>query len=332
MIDNQWYAILPSKAVRRDKILGVRRLNLNLALYRNTKGELGCLVDQCSHRGAALSIGKMKNDHLQCPFHGLEFDKHGKCTLIPAAGKASTEDFSRFNVKSYLVRETNGIIYLWYGDQEKVLPDLPFFHEEVDETYSYSEMEDHWNSHYSRSIENQLDVVHLAFVHHNTIGRGNKTLVNGPKVEVLNNRLRTSANNEVDRGQKPKSAAESTIGQTYLDFIFPNIWMNHISPKMKVIIYFAPVDDDNTILYIRFYTKLSRQRLANSSIAFFGKYANRLIERQDRRVVITQKPKASALRSGEKLLAGDGPVITYRRMRQELKDQGNRPVLQEVKP
>lgn len=332
MIFNQWYAILPAREVPKEKILGVRRLNLNLAIYRNTKGELGCLVDQCSHRGAALSIGKMKNDHLQCPFHGLEFDKQGKCALIPAVGKASTADFSRFNVKSYLVRETSGIIYLWYGDPDKVLPDLPFFHEDVDETYSYSEIEDHWNSHYSRSIENQLDVIHLAFVHHNTIGRGNKTLVNGPKVEVIGNRIRTSANNEVDHGQKPKSAAESTIGKTYLDFMFPNLWMNHISPKMKVIIYFAPVDDENTILYIRFYTKLSRQRLANSSIAFFGKYANRLIERQDKRVVITQKPKASAIRSGEMLLAGDGPVITYRKLRQELKDQANLPILQEVKP
>ena len=49
-------------------------------------------------------------------------------------------------------------------------------------------------------------------------------------------------------------------------------------------------------------------------------------------MVITQKPKASAIRSGEMLLAGDGPVITYRKLRQELKDQANLPILQEVKP
>jgi hypothetical protein len=29
-------------------------------------------------------------------------------------------------------------------------------------------------------------------------------------------------------------------------------------------------------------------------VAYAGKYANRIIERQDKRVVITQKPKASA--------------------------------------
>lgn len=46
---------------------------------------------------------------------------------------------------------------------------------------------------------------------------------------------------------------------------------------------------------------------------------NLLIERQDKRVVIKQKPKASALKSGEKLLVGDGPIIEYRKRREELK-------------
>ena len=48
---------------------------------------------------------------------------------------------------------------------------------------------------------------------------------------------------------------------------------------------------------------------------------NRVIERQDKRVVITQKPKASAYKSGEKLLVGDGPVIEYRRRRDALQKQ-----------
>ena len=46
---------------------------------------------------------------------------------------------------------------------------------------------------------------------------------------------------------------------------------------------------------------------------------NRVIERQDKRVVITQKPKASNYKSGERLLRGDGPIILYRRIRNDLK-------------
>ncbi|WKY44097.1 hypothetical protein Q5O14_15950 [Eubacteriaceae bacterium ES2] len=114
-------------------------------------------------------------------------------------------------------------------------------------------------------------------------------------------------------------ADECVINPTYLKFLFPNVWMNHISNTMKVIIYFAPVDDENTILYIRFYCQVSGFRPLNAMIAWFGKFGNRIIERQDKRVVTTQKPKASSYLSKENLLPGDGPVIQYRRIREALK-------------
>jgi len=321
MILNQWYAILPSTAVKTHHIVGVKRLNLDLALFRNDNGKLGCVIDQCSHRGAALSKGKVKGDHLQCPFHGLEFDPKGKCMFIPANGKASTADISRYNVKHYLVKEANGIIYFWYGDIENASNKLPFFYDSIDDSYVYSEMEDHWHSHYSRCIENQLDVVHLPFVHHNTIGRGHKTLVNGPMTQYEDEILTTSANNAVDVGQTPKSHLDCEIRDTNLNFIFPNIWMNHINHRMKVVIFFAPVDDENTVLYIRFYCKLTNIKSLDRFIAGFGKIGNRIIERQDKRIVITQKPKISALKSKEKLLKGDRPIIMYRRIREELKNR-----------
>lgn len=321
MIINQWYAILPSKLLKRNQIVAVKRLNLELALFRTDKDEIGCVVDRCTHRGAALSKGKIIGECISCPFHGLEFKKDGKCVFIPANGRASTLDISRYNVKQYLVKESNGIVYLWYGEEEKAEETLPFFHDSIDGSYAYSEIEDAWNSHYSRCIENQLDVVHVPIVHYNTIGRGNKTLINGPKVEYENGVLKTSANNEVDEGQLPKPAAECVFKDTYLNFKFPNLWLNHISSKIKVLIYFAPVDDENTILYIRFYCKVSKNRLVNQVIAFFGKFANKVIERQDKRVVITQMPKASAYKSGEKLLAGDGPIVLYRKIRDELKNK-----------
>jgi len=321
MIANRWYAILPSKAVCRNQIVGVRRLGMDLALFRSSKGEIGCVSDQCTHRGAALSKGKVKGDCVQCPFHGLEFDRTGRCAFIPANGKGSTENISRYNVKSWAVRESSGILYLWYGAPETASADLPFFYEDVDDTWVYSEIADHWNAHYSRCIENQLDVVHLPFVHHNTIGRGNKTLVNGPKVVLVPGGLVTSANNDVDSGQAPRPDTACEIKSTYLKFLFPNIWMNHISDKLKVIIYFAPVDEENTILYIRFYSRVAGVRPLDGLVAFLGRFGNKVIERQDRRVVITQKPKASALRSQEVLLSGDAPIIQYRVLREQLKRQ-----------
>jgi phenylpropionate dioxygenase-like ring-hydroxylating dioxygenase large terminal subunit len=296
---------------------------MDLAFFRDENGGLGCVTDQCTHRGAALSRGEIKDGCIQCPFHGLRFSGDGRCTLIPANGRNSKADISRYNVRSWPVKEKCGVIFLWYGEPEKMTDGLPFFDEDIDASWVYSEIEDHWNSHYSRCIENQLDVVHLPFVHYNTIGRGNRTVVNGPKVELLPSDagLITSANNDADTGQLPKPSSECVIKKTYLKFLFPNIWMNHISDKMKVVIYFAPVDDENTILYIRFYSRVAGFGPVDSFVAFLGKFGNRLIERQDKRVVITQKPKASAYVSQEKLLAGDGPIIQYRRIRDGLKNK-----------
>ncbi len=42
---------------------------------------------------------------------------------------------------------------------------------------------------------------------------------------------------------------------------------------------------------------------------------NVYIVHEDRRVVVTQRPKASSLKKGEVLIQGDLPIIEYRRKR-----------------
>ena len=71
MIKNQWYGILPSKAVGLGGITAVKRLNLDLVLFRNSKREGCCVSDKCSHRGASLSLGHILNDCVKCPFYGI---------------------------------------------------------------------------------------------------------------------------------------------------------------------------------------------------------------------------------------------------------------------
>lgn len=318
MINNQWYAIASSDLLKPGKLTGLRRFGKNLVLYRNQAGKLGCVTDLCAHRGASLSKGCVSDGNIKCPFHGIEYDTSGKCVYIPSEGRASEADFSRFNLKSYETREIGGIVFVWYGDGKPAHePDC--FDVITDSAYVYDEITDRWGVHYSRVIENQLDVSHLAFVHRTTIGRGNKCLCNGPKVVWLDdNTMQTSANNETDNGQTPKPASECVIKSTNLTFKFPNMWLNHITDKIMVLAYFIPVDDENSIIALRFYNKITKIRLINKIIAWFGSRANKIIERQDKRIVITQLPKASSLRMGENLVAADMPIIEYRQKREEL--------------
>ena len=318
MINNQWYAIISSSQIKPGKMATVRRFGENLVVIRNQAGKLGCVEDLCAHRGASLGKGCVSDGNIKCPFHGIEYDTSGKCVYIPSEGRNSTTDFSRFNLKSFETREIGGIVFVWYGeDKPDKEPDV--FDIVTDSSYVYDEMQDHWTVQYSRVIENQLDVSHLAFVHSTTIGRGNRCLCNGPKVVWLaDNTLQTSANNETDNGQLPKPAEECVIKSTNLTFKFPNMWVNHVTDKIQILAYFIPVDEENSIISLRFYNKITGFKPIDKLIAKLGSIANKVIERQDKRIVETQLPKSSALRMDENLVAADMPIIEYRSKRNKL--------------
>jgi len=321
MIYNQWYIVIESKEVKKNKPLKIRRFGEELSIWRDEKGVVGCISDICCHRGVSLSCGKIVDGELECPFHGFLYDKTGQVTTIPANGKSAKVPKS-MKVKSYKTFEDNGFIWLWYGDEDKIEGE-PFFFKEL-ESFSYSSLKDHWNVHYSRAIENQLDVVHIPFIHKTTIGRGNKTVVNGPVVVREKELITFYVNNVVDDGKtialKPDEIKDYK-DFFYLKFHYPNIWQNFISDKIRALAAFVPVDEENTIIYIRYYQKLINIPLLKQLMNYIGKISSLVILRQDKRVVITHKPKKSSYGMDERLIMGDKPIIEYRKHRQELIDK-----------
>jgi len=318
MINNQWYAVLSSHEVKKNKVLGVRRLGKDLVFFRSSNGELACVDHLFAHRKASLAKGWVQDDHIKCPFHGIEYDASGKCVYVPSDGRASKLDYERFHLTSYPVREIGGIVFLWHGE-DKPTHEPDYFDVITDPSYAYDHVSDAWQVDYSRVIENQLDVSHLAFVHHNTIGRGGKMLCNGPKVEWLDDHtMRTSANNEKDVGQTPKPSQECEIKETNLTFKFPNMWLNHVTDKILILAYFVPVDEEHSMISLRFYNKITGFKPVDKAIAWLGSRANIIVERQDKRIVETQDPKKTWLKMDEKLAAADLPIMEYRRKRNAL--------------
>ncbi len=210
MIRNQWYIILESNEVKTGKPVGVTRMGEKLVLWRDGDGKVVCMLDRCPHRGVALSAGKLIEGHIQCPFHGFEFDSSGRCILIPANGK-NTPVPKVFQAAAYPTYENHGFIWIWWGEPRPQLPPVYFFNS-IDPQMTYSTLRDHWAAHYSRAIENQLDVVHLPFIHHNTIGRGNRTLVDGPLTEWERegevNLLNLWVHNRLDDGSPPLRSSQ----------------------------------------------------------------------------------------------------------------------------
>ena len=329
MIPNQWYALLESKQIARHRPVGVTRMGERMVFWRDAQGKAACAVDHCPHRGVALSAGKLHGDGLECPFHGFQFDASGRCTHIPAIGQEA-EIPQVFRLRTYPVVEKHSLVYVWWGESRTEYPPLPEFDFMNDRRYVYTTIRDRWKTHYSRAIENQLDVVHLPFVHNNTIGRGGKTLVNGPRYRVSEHpggmdQLEFWFDNEIDRGQRPLKPNEMppTDSHALIQFRFPNLWHNWLGDTFHLFIAFAPVDGENTLLYLRMYHTV-RMPLVRQVFELFGNVGNFYIERQDRRVVVTQYPLRTELRMGEKLIPGDAPIIEYRRRRQKIIEENNR--------
>ncbi|MEI0602916.1 aromatic ring-hydroxylating dioxygenase subunit alpha [Brachyspira alvinipulli] len=326
MIYNMWYAVLDSKEVKQNKPLFAKRLNKNLVFWRDSNNNICCIDDKCCHRGASLSHGKICGNNVACPFHGFQFDKSGKTVMIPANGRNTAVD-ERFFVEGYEVRDLYGFIWFWYGDKDKINDKIMFPDDLKDKKFSYSTIRDEWNNHYTRCIENQLDVVHVSFVHYNTIGRGNKTIVNGPLVELENDVMKFYVNNVIDNGQKALSSSEMKKEdfKYFLYFYFPNTWQNYIFEKMRIFGVFAPVDDENTVVYMRFYQKIVNIPFIKSIINLIGKKYSDIVLKQDKNVVKTQSSKESYLgMPEEKLIAGDMPIIVYRSTRDKFKKSNNK--------
>jgi phenylpropionate dioxygenase-like ring-hydroxylating dioxygenase large terminal subunit len=319
MIRNQWYVVLEGRQVPKGVPIGVKRLGEDLVLWRDESGTISCISDKCPHRGASLSHGKIIGNHVRCPFHGLRFDGTGKCRIIPANGRDAPVP-PNFKVVSYPAHESHGLVWIFWGDGKPEGP--PRFFEDIGRGFSYASWIDHWACHYTRCIENQLDVVHLPFVHYNTIGRGNATLVNGPRIEWKGNDLFVYVYNAVDKGQKPQKPEEMQVpvpGQFHLQFRMPHIWQNWIAEKLRIFIAFVPVDEENTLLYLRFYQGFIRVPGLRALVNAIGKLQSIVIARQDKRVVLTQVPTRTELKMGENLIQGDLPIFEYRRRRAEMK-------------
>ncbi len=323
MIRNQWYVLLESSEVK-EKPVGVTRMGEKMVFWRDRAGKVHCAIDRCPHRGVQLSLGEVVADKLQCPFHGFEYDSSGRCVLVPANGRNGVVP-AALRLHTYTTWEAHGYIWVWWGENHPTDLEAPTFFDNLDETFSYASARDPWQAHYSRVIENQLDATHLPFIHRKTIGRGNHTVVDGPVIKWRGDKmLYTYVFNRVDDGtppRKPSELASKSATSVHLEFIMPNLWQNYISPDVRVVAAFVPVDEENTLLYLRFYQRFLRLPLLGGLVAKMAMPFNLRVAHEDRRVVVTHQPQPSGLKNGEILIQGDLPIIEYRRRRAELRRQ-----------
>lgn len=185
---NCWYGAAWSAELGRDKLFARTICNEPIVFYRTEKGAPVALEDQCVHRRAPLSKGRLKGDVLECAYHGLQYDCSGTCVRIP--GQKDIPERAR--VRSYPVVDKWRWTWIWMGDparaDDSLIPDV------------------HWNDSPGwispggtlamvgpgqLLIDNLLDLSHLSFVHERTIGT-NKVAETPMKYEVDGDRVRVT--------------------------------------------------------------------------------------------------------------------------------------------
>ena len=69
-----------------DRPFATTLLGEPLVVVRRPSGEAAAYIDECPHRGAPLSLGRLEGAELICAFHGWRFGPDGAATCIPALG------------------------------------------------------------------------------------------------------------------------------------------------------------------------------------------------------------------------------------------------------
>ena len=83
------------KAVRRSELPENNGTYVEIEGHRialfNLNGEIYAIDNTCTHMGGPLSLGRVKDEEVECPWHGSRFDiKTGGVRMFPAKEHVAT--------------------------------------------------------------------------------------------------------------------------------------------------------------------------------------------------------------------------------------------------
>jgi phenylpropionate dioxygenase-like ring-hydroxylating dioxygenase large terminal subunit len=151
---------VPAGAIKRARILGE-----GLVIWRGAES-LQVWRDLCIHRGARLSLGRVADDQLVCPYHGWRYRADGQCAAIPAHPGLTPP--SRARAATFAVAESVGIIWVCLGQPVGPPAAFPEFTDGRFRSVACGPYP--LVASAPRVMENGLDVAHLAVVHEGILG------------------------------------------------------------------------------------------------------------------------------------------------------------------
>lgn len=267
-----WTPVLLAQDLKT-KPVSVCVAGTNLVVFRDAARAAKVLIDRCPHRGVKLSLGRVEDGCLTCPFHGWRFDGTGACRRVPWHPDAKRELLS---ATALVTRELGGLVWVFtaLGPSPASEPSVP--KELLEPNVTLCGDTFRWRAHLTRAVENMVDDSHVPFVHPRTIGRGmHKTVESRLSVDVEEHAWGASWTVVVD-GQRADWSSELR---------FPNVSLLRIPgpPGKRLGICFAAVPAEEGFVRILqlSYRDFARWRIFNPLF----RWINRRVLREDQTVV-----------------------------------------------
>ena len=155
----------------------IQVLNEHFTAYRGADGVPHVVQDACPHRQTQLFLGWVEDDCIRCFYHGWKFAPDGTCVEQPAENDTFKHKIS---IRAYPTREYLGLVFAYLG--EGAAPEFPVM-PEIDVTKDLVLYNRHpVPCNYFQRIENDMDEVHLHFVH--KVSTDQIGLVEFPTIDV----------------------------------------------------------------------------------------------------------------------------------------------------
>jgi phenylpropionate dioxygenase-like ring-hydroxylating dioxygenase large terminal subunit len=302
---NQWTAIALSSELGGGKPLGLEIAGERIALFRDTQGKAHALIDICPHRGVALSLGKIIDGCITCPFHGWRFDGSGTCVKVPWDPDAKLENLGASPLP--LVEQT-GLLWLYtaVGPAPATGPAIP--DELMRSDFRLAGFAVDWNTHWTRAMENMLDFPHLPFVHTGTIGKSMRKPAEHGRMDMIFE--------ETPFGYASRIQINGKDEPGELDYHFPNIMVLHIPMPWRTLtlcIACVPIDDNRTRMII----VSMRNFLKLSMFDWIFRAMNNRVASEDKPILETSCPAEVPPQGQEQSVRLDKPTLYFRRLYRE---------------
>ena len=182
-----WYAICPSVELKNNNLHFFSLYDEPLVLYRDENHKVRCIKNICPHRGASFFGGSIFNGAITCPYHGARFSSEGSCQNLDRITCSHIVDNNydnyakRIHLSQYKAVEKENYIFIYFSKKSKTdLNDLnekdsPLSDYELinngfsPKEYALEEVLVDFKCDWSRIIENHLDILHVFWVHGDTI-------------------------------------------------------------------------------------------------------------------------------------------------------------------